>query len=746
MDTLKTQNQIRRFCKSHFLSFNRMREWRDIYTQLGEMVEELPGAHWNTQGAGYDAIHRCILTGLWGHIAMRTGKNQYQIQGNKAVTLFPGSSLFDRNAPKKQEKKEPSKAPEPRPSQPPWLVAGEIVETSKVFIRTVAMVDVPWILELGAHLCRYSHTDARWDADSGRVLIRETVTLNGLVVQDQYIGCERVDPKKATEIFIQCALVNGEMESRHAFLEHNRQVIHKLELWQTRVRHHEAIGLFDKIFEFYAQRLEGVSSIHDLNKVVREQQKTNPHFLRMTLEDLTGGPDSGFNAALFPDAVKVGSGSVSVDYAYAPGKENDGATLRVPLELAADIRPGMLDGAVPALREETISFLLQNLPKHLRRVFVPIQEKAAEIATAVGFEPGRFLDNLSLHIRSKFGVSIPASDWALAQLPDHLKPRIEVRGKDAKIIAVSRDAAAIQETIRKEQSRVDTSVLRQLIEKWERYHLSGWTFADMPEQVEAKTPAGLVFRLFPGLHFDEGNVSVRLFKTLDEAHLATTIGFPKLCEKHFNKELAWLQRDLRQLDKSAILYVTLGSSDELRETAWENISRHLFECDPLLPLVKSRFDAVAQSASVRMKDLLPRFCSWIDMILQQRQCLLVCRKPYPTLRQDLDALLPKGFLRTIPFSQLQHVPRYLKAMQLRAERAALNPAKDTERARLVAPYAEAVKILAAKPLKTSRERNWRLEFRWLVEEFKVSCFAQELGTACSISARRLDEFLKNPPA
>jgi ATP-dependent helicase HrpA len=566
------------------------------------------------------------------------------------------------------------------------------------------------------------------------------------VVQDQYIGCNRVDPKKATEIFIQSALVNGEVESPLKFLEHNRQVIHKLELWQTRVSHREGIGLFDKIFEFYARHLEGVSSIHDLNKAVRERQAKNPNFLFMTLDDLAGGSDSGFDAALFPDAVKVGPGSVSVEYAYAPGKDNDGATLRVPLEMAADIRPGMLDGAVPALREEMIAFLLQNLPKHIRRAFVPIQEKAAEFAAAVGFEPGRFLENLSLHIKKKYGLSIAPGDWALAQLPDHLKPRIEVHGKDNKLIAASRDAAAIQESIRKEQGRVDTSILRQLIEKWERYHLSGWTFSDMPERVEAKTPSGLAFCLYPGLHHEEGQVSIRLFKTLDEAHLASTIGFPKLCEKHFNKEMAWLQRDLRQLDKSAMLYVTLGSPEDLRESAWDNICRYLFECDPLLPLAKAKFNAVALSATERMKDLLPRFCSWIDMILQQRQSLLVCRKPYATLRQDLDLLLPKSFLRSIPFSQLQHIPRYLKAMQMRAERSALNPAKDAERARLVASYAEAMKTLAAKPMRTSREQKWRMEFRWLVEEFKVSCFAQELGTACPISARRLDDFLKQPPA
>ncbi len=414
-EKLRTQNARRKFCRQHFLSYLRMREWQDLYSQLHDALDSLGTLKLNESNAAYDAIHRSILAGLTGHVARREERNSYKAAGNRLITVFPGSALFDRSEPaRKSSPRNTPVAPKPRSSQPQWIVAGEIVETSQLFARTLAGIDPQWIFQLAPHCCKVTHQAPHWSATAGRVLVEEVITLHGLEVQRRKVAYRNINPKEATSIFIRSALVEDNLVPKNAprgvrsssaletedeaenvpsprtansafrFLEHNRAIRQKIENWQTRVRRYDLANLDQALFEFYAKRLENVSGTHDLSRVIREQN--DPEFLCVHEADLAGGPVSSYDTEAFPDALPVGGQPVALAYAYAPGEEHDGVTIQLPFTLAQTASGSLLEWAVPGLREEKIATLLRALPKSIRRELMPFPPKVAEIVR--DFRPG----------------------------------------------------------------------------------------------------------------------------------------------------------------------------------------------------------------------------------------------------------------------------------------------------------------------------------------------------------------------
>ncbi len=794
LEALKTQNQMRKFCKSHFVSYQRMREWIDLHSQLEETLDELseprkcdsnprfldalncgnqeihnaatahvqakaPPArpsprtshdpHTHKGGLQlYEAIHRSILTGLLSQIAQRQERNIYQAPANRELMIFPGSGLFARTPAltKKGDRagKAQSQAKGSAAKQPEWIVAGEIVETSRLYARTVAGVQADWIAELGRHLCRVTYDNPHWDSNVGKVLARERLFLRGLELTDRSVFYGNINPGEATEIFIRSALVEEEINAKHAFLDHNRQLRQKIETWLTRLRLGDLPDLDQAFFEFYRKRLENISSTQELNRFVNDRTRSEPHFLCATEEEITGSRNVSFDARAFPDSLQVGPRKLPIRYAYAPGEEDDGVTLKLPVEVARTIEPAQLQWVVPAFRQAQAAELLRGLPKSLRVPLMPLAPKAAEIGSILG-QLGD-LAALSKFVREKYGVEIAPAAWNLNALPNHLRPRFEITGKDGQVLAAGRDLVALSEQLKREESNARVSAEQNgwtgAAAKWERYGLTTWSFGDVPQEVEITTVQGLPIFGYPGLQVDDGGVSLRLFRKCDAAEAATMRGFERLCEFALQKELAWLQRDLKALDQFKDLYVTLGAGEELRETAYANLKRHLFETVPVLPLAERRFHNAIAQGRARLPGLALRFAARVGDVLKMRQQILLLRKPYPGMRVDLDFLLPKRFLEKTPFERLEHLARYLKAMLIRAERAVLNPSKDQEKTRLVLPFAEELRRQMSRADLGPSEGKRVAEFRWMLEEFKVSVFAQELGTAQPVSAKRLREHLE----
>jgi len=817
-ESLRTQGARRKFCRQHFLSYLRMREWQDLHSQLRGALENLDGVRLNESNADYDAIHRSILAGLLGHVAVRQERNVYKGAGNRMLAMFPGSSMYERQErqPRHERGRDRDQGAAPRPEkprQPQWVVAGEIVETSQLFARTLAGIDPHWIVQIAPHLCKVTHQNAHWSASAGRVLIEEKTTFHGLEVFHRKVAYGNIDAKDATAIFIRSALVEDDLlppalsgraddfdadneraavlatqtaapSSEPAFMAANRALREKVENWQTRLRR-TAIDLDQALFEFYARHLENVSSLHELRRVLREHPE--PGFLCADEAEVTGGKDFRYDTGSFPDTVSVGGQAVPLSYAYAPGEDHDGVTVKLPATLAASTPAAVLEWAVPGLREAKVEELLRALPKSLRRELMPFPPKVVEIVREFQPTGASFLADLARFLNRRYGVPVPDDAWDASAVPAHLRLRFELLAQDRRVLVAGRDLGEVRGRLPKSAPRTagDPPEWKEAIRKWERPAVTVWNFGDLPERLTVVEDPLFPLLAWPGLELEGSAVNLRLFRTRDAARIATLPAFQRLAELALSKDLAWIEKDLRGLSRIDALYAPVGSSAELRETAFRHLRRHILpDALPEL-LTAASFEAAVTASRARIPGLAQKLIDQLALVLQALQqararvglpaaqavtapskgrtlndlsqlgTLLAGVKTVPgkagapvpgripTLPEELAALVPPAFLDDIAFETLRHLPRHLKALTLRAERASNNPVKDAERAKQVQPYHAALERLRAAPPKIDNAAVRIAEFRWLVEEFKVSLYAQELGTAVPVSPKRLDQFLES---
>ncbi|MGV3660380.1 MAG: ATP-dependent RNA helicase HrpA [Prosthecobacter sp.] len=746
-DTGKSRNALRKYCKGNFLSFTRMQEWRDIWKQLCDSFSN--DLRTPTPPASDDAIHRCILAAQLGHIALKEERNTYKAAGNRLVTVFPGSNLYERrekhSKPKLGQGQDKSK-------QPAWIVAGEIVQTSQLFARTLAKIQPDWIAELGAHLCQFKYSEPHWNLKSGRVLVTQRVFIHGLEVKRQHIDFLKVDAVAATHMFIRAALIeNQDVPITLRFYAHNNTVRQRIETMLTRVRSNRVYAVEDRLFRWYDARLKNVSSIHDLNRVVKQQMEEDPAFLCATEEDLTAGEDFECDLQQFPDQVALANTALPVTYNYKPGEENDGVTVQVPLQLAGHLTSGQVQWMVPGMREEIATALLRALPKVMRRELMPIEPKAREIAKE--FDPAReeFFTALAAHISRRYRILVKPEDWPPHSLPAHLQPRVEVLDpKKNTVMTAGRDLAAIRTEVEKQQ-HLNSNAWEKTLPRVERFALKSWSFGDLPESivVEHIGTAPVLGHLGLVLREKEGEVDVRMFRTPHEAARGTPAAVRRLGENVVGKDIAWLWKELRSIGSTAsvkpqapasfhaaltqlstaAVAAPRGSADELQKHAHDHILSHLLRLQPTFPLTEKRFFEMCEKFRKDLPAVTHRVKALFTQIHDARSKLLALPKRHPGLEADLQRLIPPDLLARTPHEQLMHLPRYLKAMQIRNERWMNNPAKDADKAALIGDY----NGWESHVPKADHET-----FRWLLEEYRVQVFAQELGTAQPVSLKRLE--------
>ena len=770
---LRTENQVRKFCRAHFVSFVRMREWADLYDQIKDILSELgsgPGVsidrkvpqnpnkrHQSPQilsglsPAVRIAIHRSVLSGLLGHIAHREERNMYKAVGDREVMLFPGSGLFNKNAPSSGRKKAQPSAPAEKVDQPEWIVAGEIVETSRLFIRTVAGIDISWVEELAPHICKKTYHDAHWDERKERVVVLEKVTAHGLVVKERWIDYGKIKPKEATDIFIRMALVEPLDESLEVlpsrtttgfrknlkFLVNNQNICHKLELWQTHTGGAHGVDIHEAMRLYYEARIQDVSSIHDLNRLLKEHSREKD-FLFVTEKDLLGENFHGYDAKEFPDKVKLGGYSVEARYAYAPGKEEDGVTLKIPLNLLPIVDRNEVDWSIPGFRAARWEQLLESLPRALRRRLMPLRDRAARLAEVIRMDSAEGLRQARLFILREWDVEIPEHVWDGLKLPDYLTPKIEVVTQTSSKVFRGVDLEQLQSKIKEHSEKEDQKDWQKASEKWEKYGLTDWTFDEIPDSIVLKEVKGIPLRAFPGLDVEDGEVNLRLFRTPADRDKVLRRGVQALAEKMMAKEFAWVRRDLRKMDQARLCYSTFGSVDELEESSYINLRNYVLSSEDEPRLTKHFFETYIWESKHKLQEALPVFTALVKDILELRQQILVYPKQFEWLKKELNVLVPAKFLAYIPFARLKHLPRYLKMLLIRAARAAANPGKDREKSQKVETrQMELDELLKKKNLpQEAKTRLWNLF--WLMQEFKVSCYAQELGTSEPVSPMKLD--------
>ena len=766
-----TQAKLRRFCRDHFLSYTRLREWRDVHAQLLDTLREREAfrmssiydstsehAERNPDQAlafgtpGYRAIHCSVLSGLLGNIAQLDEDNGgYKATNDRRVSLFPGSVLFRREE-SKRGKPDSAAAPKKGPKTPRWIMAAEMMETTRLYARTCARLDPLWAVDLGAHVVRVSHSEPFWNEEAGRVMVKQRTRLYGLELESRAVGYGKINPVHATEIFIREALVNDTVVFPLDCLLHNRAVRAKIENALTRTRDTGYLNLDEAIYRFYVVRLipeenpEHISSVAELVDLVRERRGAEPDFLMLEPEDLRDPETLQHDAVAFPEALPLANSALPLAYSYKPGQADDGVTLDVNVRDAATLTAAALDWAVPGHLEAKVEHYLRALPKKLRRAFVPLNENAKKFAGWVAARD-RLTDRretlteaLAAELRERFRLGVQGKIWDDKHLPDHFRVRVRVVNDNGVELCASRELAQIHAALQQRGREATVAVAKAEPEVWRRARAqrekspqTTWTFGDIPARVRVSEQAGVPVEAFPAMVVENGGVALRLARTPEEAQTATARGLSALLESSVRYELGWLERDLKALRELGALLATLVPLADLQVHALGSIRAWVCDAKRVSALTATAFGAAVDRAKADLRGLVPRYVEQLREILTLRLALEVHVTPYAGLAGDLAALLPEDFVRATPYAQLAHFPRYLKAMKQRADRWRQNPVKDTERARQLAPYvAEAVKL---------RDRDEGSAFRWWVEEFRVSLFAQELGTAEPVSAVKLDRWL-----
>jgi ATP-dependent helicase HrpA len=734
----KGQSQVRKFCKAHFLSYMKMREWVDLVTELRETMHikpfEIADASAIKRFDGrYRAIHRAILTGFLGQVAFRTERNVYRVGGSREVALFPGSALAERQNPRHSESGGKHKGGRD-PSQQHWIVASELLETSRVFVRMAARVQAQWIEELGQHIVKRTIDTPQWNPHRGDVLAKERVTLAGLVLAYRTVSYARLNLEGATDIFIRSTLMGDDSPFSYDFLTRNRETADKVAAYQARRGRLHRIELEERLVSFYAERLTGISSSRDFERFVKAHIKTESGFLEVSEEYLNNGEALRDESGDFPQSIKVAGVEVGLHYRYEPGSERDGVTVKLPLALAQRIPARMLDGVVPGLREQQVRHLINTLPKEYRKKIEALPDAVRRIASHSALKSMPLIEAVGSVLMNEFDVAMPAEVLSVDRLPDHLRPRIELL-VGTRVATSGRDLGALVARASKEGGQDGTASLgawKEIRQQWEHADVRTWNFSDPPAAIEVTTVSGVPMYLYPTLRVEGQLVALRLVDSQQEAEVAALSGIRRLAELLLHGEVAEMKKQVREVESLKPLLVLFCSPEQMKQQVIATALEYMLEGKAGYPLKKECFEELLAAARKRFIGLISSIVTPVKNALELRRTLIGLRRAYPGMRADLDELLPAEFPANVPFAQLQHIPRYLRCMVVRSERFDNDPQRHHQRALQLAPYVERLR---------NRSQKLPPDFRWMLEELKISLFAQELGTQYPISLARLDKIL-----
>jgi ATP-dependent helicase HrpA len=730
----KSNNAMKRYCREHFLSFRRMREWSDIHGQIIDILKEHGLQIGKERKPDFDGIHRSILSGFLSNIAMRKEKNIFRAARGREVMIFPGSGLFNRAG--------------------TWIVAAEIVETTRVFARTVANIDSTWLESLGKDLCKRTYLHPRWDKARGEVIASEQISLFGLIiVPERVVSYGRIDPDDAAAIFIRDALIEGRLKRPLGFIRHNQRLVRQIKSLEDRLRRKDLLVGDEEIFAFYKERLNHIFDVRTLATYM--QDKANEQRLRMKSKDLLRYHPNAAELAQYPEHIDVGGQILPCSYRFEPGQDEDGVTVHVPSELAPAVPTEALDWIVPGLYKEKIAALIKGLPKAIRKKLVPIKETVEIICREMPKEERALITALGDFIYRRFGVDVPASAWSDVDLPDYLKLRIALTAADGEALRVSRDPAVLRSVANPPESSDEFESARK---KWGKNDLTNWDFGDLPDLIRDGDGAKTRWIAYPALAIDpetEKKVNLRLFRHQDTALTAHLKGVAALFAIYFAKDLKFLKRQLRLPEDKTYLADYFGGAKKLEKRLFDRTVRMLFGQN-----IRSQkeFYSYAQNASSQIlpagQEVRAKVIAVLSAYHESRNRiyrLLQANRGNPPmaacLAELLDALarlVPETFMDIYDGERLVHLVRYVQAVAVRAERALVDLEKDRIKARELDRFSEGLeRLLKSLSASVSAEKRQAIEeYFWMLEEYKVSVFAQELKTIGPISAKRLEQKLR----
>ncbi|MCU0767132.1 MAG: ATP-dependent RNA helicase HrpA [Gammaproteobacteria bacterium] len=725
-----SRRKFRELCQAHFLSPSRVLEWHDVHQQLRGELHEM-GLREEAAEATYEQLHRALLTGLLTQVGCREqGKTrEFLAPRGLRFQVFPGSGLHGR--------------------PPKWVMAAELVETTKLYARTAARIEPEWVEAAAGHLVSRSWSEPHWEKGRGQVAAYEKVSLFGLtLVPRRKVNFGPIDPAQAREIFLRSALVDGDFETRAPFWRHNQDLIAYVHDLEAKSRRRDILVDEEALYAFYATRVpEDVYSTPQFEQWLRQASATQPKLLHLRLEDLLRQPLDA-DAAQFPDHLDLDGLALPFEYRFEPGDEADGVTLVVPVEILAQVSEGRASWLVPGLLHEKIVALIRGLPKGLRRHFVPVPDVATHCRRALRPADTPLVQALGAELSRRGGVHVPEDAWDEAALPDFLRMRFRVVDGEGATIEAGRDLAALK----RRHAGAAGAAQRLPRAGIERAGLKDFTVDPLPETVEMRR-GGVRLRGYPALVDHGDSVAVEVLDAADRALAAHRAGLRRLLALRLGRELRETKRGLPGLERMRLQYAKAprpaagGADRELADELVGLILDRTFLGDGPLPRDRDAFEACLAAGQERLSAVVQEVGALAAAILERYQAVrqaLAGRIPpawLPSARDaqaQLDRLVWRGFLLATPWERLVELPRYLGALAKRLEKLQFGVTRDQQRMGEMAAIDAQWRERAAQAERAGRADGRLDEIRWLLEELRVSLFAQELGTAHPVSVQRIE--------
>lgn len=721
-----SRSQLDKACRQNFLSHVRIREWLDVHRQLRQLVDEA-GMHQGPRRDDYAAIHKALLRGLLSNVALRTDTNEYTVAGGAKFYLWPGSGVMDQ--------------------KPQWLMAGELVETTRNYARTVARIEPKWIEPAARHLLARTYSEPHWSRRAAAVLAYEKVSLETLpVVPRRRVPYGPVDPLAARALFLRHGLVEAQYQTRAAFFAHNQRLLKELESLAAKSRRSDWFVTTQTCLDFYEARVPtGVYDGATFDRWRRQAEREQPRLLFMSRADLLGEQIPDEAAAQYPAALPVGPLPLPLEYRFEPGNADDGITVIVPQAALEQLQPALLGWLVPGLLEEKTVALIRALPKGIRRNLVPAPDTARQAVAALRFGDGPFLEAVAKVLQRLSGETVLPRDFQLDRLPPHLQMNIRVVDDQGQVLMSGRDLEQLRRAVRSEAAAAFAASEHP---EWQRDGIRAWDFEELPEQVRWQR-RGLLVTGYPTLVDRGQDVSLRLVDSPLKADWQMRRGLRRLCclseRDELRAQVAWLPN----LERLELLASRLGSSAVLERQLAELLAERAFLDVAELPRNAAAFrrflDRGRERIGLAVQDLtqlvLPLFEAYHQASLTLED-LRRSRWEYAVqdLQDQLAHLTPQGFLADTPWLWLRHYPRYFRAISLRVDKLTHGAqARDQQHAAVVSMFWQAYRQRAEEQRLHDVYDPELIQFRWMLEEFRVSLFSQELGTSVAVSDKRLEK-------
>lgn len=721
-----SHSRLRRWCKENFLSYLRLREWHDVHRQIREVADQM-GLKVGQGTGDADRLHKALLTGLLSNVGQKTDTPEYRGPHGVRFFLFPGSALFAE--------------------RPLWVMAAELVQTSRLYARTVAPVKPEWIEGAAKHLVKRTYHEPFWEARRGRVNAYEKVSLHGLeLVSGREVHYGPIEPRICRDMFIQKALVDGDYRTSAPWARHNRKLIAEVTAMEERLRRRDLLAGPEARYAFFEARVpEDIYTGAAFERWRQHAERSNPEILFMSHDDvLARGPEEAA-LAQFPEAVQVDGSRLPLRYKFDPGQPDDGVVMTVPLEAVARLDTARLDWAIPGLVREKIVSLVKGLPKSHRRLIGSAGEFAEAFLRASPPTDVPLQDAINEHLRKTMGATVSADVWAHVAVPEHLRIAFRVIDPQGQELARGRDLPALRRELAGQLGGEAGTVA---VEEFTRDGVLEWDFGDLPESIELKR-RGALFTVYPCL-IDRGRtVSIRALDSAEDAAREHEAGTLRLFILAARRDLELAVKGLSELEQLKLLFSTLGSPSDLREDLIRLIAAQAFFGAGPPPRGQGEFASRVSAAVDRIGTARQDVSDLVGGILEQYQAAaLELSRKYPPawepalgdMRRQLAELVQPGFLQRTPREWLRHLPRFLHAIPVRLRKLAAGGLdKDARHMQDLAPFAaelERARALTANARFPNREVE---KFRWMLEELRIWMFAQELRTSIPISLKRMEE-------